>query len=110
MSAEFKVIKIDPEGSGMDYANHLGATIYRAKRCCSHCTVIFGSFVSTPPLLIEEYDPIPVGPFVHGELSPLNEEACEIIKEIEKDHPWTAPEKTPSLSETIKNFFVELFK
>lgn len=92
MSAEFKVIKVDPEGSGMEWSGHFGANIYNAKRCCLNCAVIFGSFVSGvchDPNKPEsaDNDPRPVG-LVYGELEPLNEEAQEILKEIEKDHPW----------------------
>lgn len=73
MSAQFKVIKIDPEGSGMDYAGHLGMIVTDAKRCCKNCSVIFGT-------MGERTD---VGPFIPGELEALNEEAKQIMSEIE---------------------------
>lgn len=75
MSAEFKVVKIDPEGSGMDFANHLGKTIVDAKRCCNNCHVIFGKLGE-----------IEIGPFIPGELEALNQEAIDIQNEISK-HP-----------------------
>lgn len=68
MSAQFKVIKEDPEGSGMDYAGHLGMTVTDARRCCQNCCVIFGTI----------RDNGEIGPFIPGELEPLNEEAQEM--------------------------------
>ncbi len=73
MSAEFKVIHIDPEGSGMDYAGHMGKTVYNAKRCCENCTVIFGDMSGLTD----------VGPFLLNELEPTNEEALEVRREID---------------------------
>ncbi len=32
MNRQFKVIKIDPEGSGMDYGGHLGFVVNNAKK------------------------------------------------------------------------------
>lgn len=74
MSAHFKVIKIDPEGSGVDYDGHLGKIVIDAKRCCNNCTVIFGTIGLNTDF----------GPFITGELEPLNEEATEIIREIQQ--------------------------
>lgn len=73
MRGQFKVIKIDPEGSGMDYSGHFGAIVTNAKRCCKNCTVIFGTVGKNTDF----------GPFVPGELEPVNEEARAILKEIE---------------------------
>lgn len=72
MSAEFKVIKIDPTGSGMDYNHHLGEIIKDVKRCCKNCECLFGTlgFITM------------MGPFIPGELEPLNEEAKQIMLEI----------------------------
>ena len=75
MSAEFKVIKIDPEGSGADYQNHLGLVVTNAKRCCKNCAVIFGT-------IGDNHD---FGPFIPGELEPINEEAKLIQSEIDKE-------------------------
>lgn len=71
MSAEFKVVKIDPEGSGMDFANHLGKIITDAWRCCKNCCIIFGKLGDTE-----------IGPFVPGELEPQNAEAEQIQNEV----------------------------
>ncbi len=73
MSAQFKVVKVDPEGSGVEYAGHLDMTVTGAKRCCSRCTVIFGTMGTTQD----------VGPFVPGELEPLNDEAKALVREID---------------------------
>ncbi len=72
MGAEFKVVRIDPEGSGMDYQGHLGATVTDAKRCCKNCTIIFGTCGSNTDF----------GPFTVGELKPLNDEATRVLGEI----------------------------
>jgi len=77
--AQFEVIKVDPEGSGIDYSGHLGATITNAKRCCPRCTCIFGRILSNGKVSDGE----PIGPFIQGELRPLNESAIAIQKEIE---------------------------
>lgn len=66
--ANFKVIKIDPEGSGMDWAGHLGYLV-DGLRCCSNCSVIFhsdGNF----------------GPFIQGELESLDDEAELMLLDI----------------------------
>lgn len=68
MAAEFKVINIDPEGSGMDWSNHLG-TIFNGRRCCKNYTIVFGTDGN-------------FGPFVIGELEPLNYEAIEVMWDI----------------------------
>ena len=75
MSAEFEVIKVDPEGSGMDFHGHLGKTLINAKRCCKNCQCIFGQIET-----IEDF-----GPFINGELEPLNDEAKQILEEIKND-------------------------
>lgn len=72
--AQFKVIKIDPEGSGMDYFGHLGVIVTNAKRCCKNCVVIFGTVGTNTSF----------GPFIPGELEPLNEEGKLIQQEIKK--------------------------
>ena len=72
MGAEFKVIKIDPDGSGTDFAGHLGYTVRDAKRCCKNCSCIWGIIG----------DNSEIGPFVMGELSPLNKEAEAVLFEI----------------------------
>jgi len=69
--AQFRVVKIDPNGSGMDYSNHLGNLVDDAKRCCKNCTIIFagdGEF----------------GPFTRQELEPLNDAARKIHLEIDE--------------------------
>lgn len=66
--AKFKVIKIDPEGSGIDWSGHLGK-VFDGKRCCKNCTIIFGSDGN-------------FGPFVMGELEPLDDDAKAIMNEI----------------------------
>jgi len=71
-TAKFKVIKIDPEGSGMDWSGHLGAIVTDAFRCCENCTIIFGS--------IDDINNF--GPFIIGELEPLNEEAEKLLANI----------------------------
>ncbi len=58
----------------MDYAGHLGMTVTDAKRCCKNCSVILGT-------MGERND---VGPFISGELEPLNEEAQEMNREISR--------------------------
>jgi len=73
MSAKFTVVKIDPEGSGEDYSGHLGKVVTDARRCCPRCTVIFGAIGSNTDF----------GPFITGELSPLNDEARAIEAEIQ---------------------------
>jgi hypothetical protein len=69
----FKVIKVDPEGSGIDWSGHLGKTIHGARRCCQRCTIIFG--------YLGHYE---IGPFVRGELEPLDDEARRTYDEIER--------------------------
>jgi len=71
--AKFVVEKIDPEGSGADYGGHLGRIVTDAKRCCTRCTVIFGTVGDN-----KEF-----GPFVPGELRALNDEARAIEAEIQ---------------------------
>ena len=71
--AAFRVVRISPEGSGMDYADHLGLTVAEARRCCRNCTVIFGRIGRTEG----------IGPFIPGELEPLNEPARLLQEEIE---------------------------
>lgn len=75
--ATFRVVKIDPEGSGVEWSGHLGSLVLDAHRCCGNCTLIFagdGEF----------------GPFVLGELEPLNEAAenlLAVIKKFAEDRP-----------------------
>lgn len=66
--AQFKVVKIDPKGSGMDWGDHLGK-VFEGKRCCERCTIIFGTDGN-------------FGPFVLGELEPLDNEAKTILNAI----------------------------
>ncbi len=65
--AKFKVIKIDPNGSGIDWSGHLGM-VFDGVRCCKNCTVIFG--------------PHDLGPFILGELESADDAAQEIMDEI----------------------------
>lgn len=79
MGAQFKVVKIDPEGSGIEWSGHLGSIIDNAKRCCENCSCIWSG----------EY-----GPFITGELEPLNDEAkemLEIIKAFEEKEKQRKP-------------------
>src|ERR1041384_8296693 len=119
MEAEFKVIKVDPEGSGLDWGGHLGATIYHARRCCRNCSVIFGSFTSnrqdydpTQPESASN-DPTPVGPFIPGELAPLNQAARDMIQEMLEDHPAEAEffsSPKPSTWQRFKQFVLGFLK
>ncbi len=65
-NAKFKVILIDPEGSGMDYSGHRGLIVTNAKSCCANCNIIFGTI-----------NGIEIG-FTPKELMPLNKEAMEL--------------------------------
>lgn len=67
--AVFRVVKIDPDGSGMAFLGHLGAEVTNADRCCKNCGVIFGTMGG-------EDD---VGPFLPGELEPVNDAAHEVL-------------------------------
>ena len=69
--AVFRVIKVDPEGSGTDWVGHLGARITNAVRCCQNCTVIFGKWNDTSDVT-----------FIPGELLALNDKARAIMDEI----------------------------
>lgn len=91
-NARFKVIKIDPEGSGEDYSGHLGMIVTDAARCCKNCTVIFGTMAGH----------IDAGPFITGELRPLNKAARQVLKEIQTDYPWTKP---LTWWDSVKKFF-----
>ena len=71
----FKVIKIDPNGSGMDYSGHLGHTV-KATRCCDNCTCLFGEDGK-------------FGPFIPGELEPLDERAHKILRNMKDQYPIT---------------------
>ena len=72
--AEFMVVHIDPDGSGLDWDGHLGAIITQARRCCANCTCIWG--------VPKNYPGYDIGPFVPGELKPLNCAARKIQDEI----------------------------
>lgn len=72
IGGKFRVIKVDPEGSGLDWNGHLGKIITGAERCCERCTVIFG--------YLHHHE---IGPFVRGELEPLDAEARRIHGTIE---------------------------
>lgn len=68
MNAMFKVVYVDPEGSGLDWSGHLGVE-FEGYRCCKNCTIIFGTDGN-------------FGPFVIGELEPLNEQAIEVMWDV----------------------------
>jgi hypothetical protein len=73
--AVFKVVKVDPDCSGMELSGHLGMYVYNAKRCCKNCTIIFGAFVPGGD--------ISDGPFFsYSELEPINQPAKEIVEAI----------------------------
>lgn len=72
--AAFKVIKEDHQGSGIDYSGHLGQTVTNARRCCKNCQVIFGTIGTNTCF----------GPFILGELEPLNDAAKNLLDEISK--------------------------
>lgn len=90
--AKFKVIKIDPEGSGLDFSGHLNFTVENAKRCCKNCTIIWGTIGNTE-----------VGPFVRGELEPLNEEAKQILEQI-NEFVDSRPPRQPAIVIISKQF------
>lgn len=71
--AVFQVVKIDPQGSGMDWSGHLGLHVTEARRCCQNCTLIFG--------WLGAFRGDMVG-FCHEELKPLNSEAHALYKSI----------------------------
>jgi len=73
-NASFKVVYVDPDGSGLTYSNHLGKTITNAFRCCENCTCIFGKLGNSNQEM---------GPFITGELEPLNDEARRVQEEID---------------------------
>lgn len=74
--AVFRVTSIDPDGSGMDYRGHLGATVYNGTRCCKNCQIIFGAF--SPGGDVDN------GPsFTDTELTAVNPAARRILAEIE---------------------------
>lgn len=70
--AVFRVVKVDPEGSGLDWSGHLGSLVDHAARCCRRCTIVFGKIGGHE-----------IGPFVRGELEPVNLAAQKIWNEIE---------------------------
>lgn len=72
MTAEFRVVRVDPEGSGMDYSGHEGRTVTDARRCCVNCACIFGTIGKNTSF----------GPFVPGELEALNDEAHALLSDI----------------------------
>lgn len=77
MNAEFKVIKIDINGSGADYDDyHLGLTLTNGRRCCKYCPCIYGD------IFIKGREYIKFGPFILGELEPLNDAAHNLLQEI----------------------------
>lgn len=75
MGAEFRVIHIDPHGSGMDYSGHKGKTVSDAVRCCANCVVIFGTVRGSTEAI----------GFIPGELEPLNDEARAIQAQIDAE-------------------------
>jgi len=72
--AKFRVVRVDPECSGLDFQGHEGAVVERAKRCCERCSIIFGIIEGTD----KEF-----GPFGRNELEPLNRSARTIHAEID---------------------------
>ena len=73
--AVFKVTYVDPDGSGMDYRNHLGAYVYNATRCCLNCTTIFAAW--SPGGDVEN------GPsFCHRELTAVNPAAKRLMADV----------------------------
>jgi hypothetical protein len=73
--AVFRVSRVDPEGSGMDYRGLLGATIYNGSRCCKNCEIIFGAF--SPGGDVDN------GPsFIDTELTAVNPAARRILAEV----------------------------
>ena len=72
--AVFRVIKVDPDGSGADYSGHLGAIVYNAERCCKNCSIIFAAW--------KPGEDVENGPaFCHDELTPVNAPARRIMAE-----------------------------
>lgn len=72
--AVFRVVYVDPNGSGMDYAGHLGAYVYNAKRCCLNCQIIFAAW--------EPGGDVDNGPsFATRELRPINGAASRMFKD-----------------------------
>lgn len=84
LGAVFKVIKVDTEGSGMDFYGHLGHVVFQAKRCCKNCSCIFGIVrrsVRTSHIFTCANE-LKFGPFIPGELKALNKAAREIENAI----------------------------
>ena len=79
--AVFKVVYVDPDGSGEDYGGHLGAYIYNAERCCLNCQMIFGSF--------SPKEGADGGPgFIDHELEPVNARARKLMAEVQASKKW----------------------
>jgi hypothetical protein len=82
--AVFRVVYVDPDGSGADLRGHLGRLVTNAERCCENCTMIFGTLSKR-----KDGSPYEAG-FVRGELIPLNKQAMRIHGEIEAKYDfWT---------------------
>ncbi len=74
--AVFRVARVDPSGSGMDYSGHLGKIVYNAERCCKNCQVIFAAW--------RPGGDVPNGPsFIDSELQAVNPAARRMLEEIE---------------------------
>lgn len=67
--AVFKVINIDPDGSGMGWSGHMGSMVKQARRCCKNCTIIVGDVKGFPEA---------VG-FTPKELESINDEARALL-------------------------------
>lgn len=91
-TAKFKVVNIDPDGSGMEHRGHFGMILTDAKRCCENCTIIFGTIGTNTDF----------GPFVIGELEPLNDEALAIMDEVLAKQKFEIERASQPLRKVIK--------
>jgi hypothetical protein len=74
--AVFRVVRVDPDGSGMEYSGHLGRVVYNAERCCKNCQVIFAAW--------RPGGDVANGPsFVDSELQAVSPAARRMLEEIE---------------------------
>lgn len=72
--AVFRITKVDPDGSGMDYHGHEGSYVYNAQRCCKNCQMVWAAWEpggNNNELGLGDH-----------ELTPINAEARKIIAEI----------------------------
>lgn len=70
--ADFEVIFIDEQGSGMEFKGHLGKKVTKAAACCGNCTIIFG--------WLDDYTKERVA-FTPEELKPLTGSAEKLLAE-----------------------------